>query len=180
MRNCSFSLLYPQHPAQYLAGTRRSMDDYSVEFLTHIGCATSDVESKDCESQNGGCLTISILLFTCCIKLRSVCRFKKKKVQPETVVKGILLWHYSRCHLKENNLYQKMTTRFFMMIEEAYSKLYGWGFASHSFKCLLPALPTGFCAAELPILWVSPHWGLLYDCHTVLIYIYDFHIPNKF
>lgn len=96
-------------------------------------CCIGIKEFKDCESENWGCVTVNILLSTCCIKLKSV--FTSNNVQPETVVKGILVQHCTQWNLKENDMHKKMTASF-MIIKEAYSKPYLCGFVNHNSNAL--------------------------------------------
>lgn len=109
---------------------------YSVEFLIDIGCAASGERVQGLRiwgSRVFNSKRSSLhLLHQVKICLQTQ---KKKHIQSEIVVKGILVWHCTRQSLKENDLFQKMTGAL-MIIEKAYSKLYWCGFASHSFRCL--------------------------------------------
>lgn len=82
---------------KYLADNGHSMGDYSAEFRTDTGCAAPGIkESKDCESEKSGRLTINLFFSTCYIKLRSISVPKKKSTQSEIVVKRIFVRHYTQ------------------------------------------------------------------------------------
>lgn len=92
------------------------------------------------------------------------------------MVQGILVRHWIQWNVKENELHKKMT-RSFMVMQEAYRS----GFRRQSLKCLSWASLL-FLQASIRLMF--PPRGLaftgdFYVTATVLIYIYDFHIPSK-